>query len=194
MRAFVHTRTVFAGLVTAALMTGVALADEAKPRFGFGPMMQHWGSGMMFGRNAEGMREYMQDYLVDRIDGRLAFIKTELKITQAQDSVWQDFATTLRDTAESHNAQMQEMMGRYFGDDKEAASLPAWLDFQEAHFAQRLEETQRLRAAVDALYAVLDEEQKKAAAEIVMPLMGGMGMMGSNGMMGYGPGMRGNWR
>ncbi|MGE0232466.1 MAG: Spy/CpxP family protein refolding chaperone [Flavobacteriaceae bacterium] len=195
MRALVLTRAVVAGLVAATVVYGSAIADDARPRGGFGPMMmQQWGGGMMFGRNADDMRAYMAEYMVDRIDGRLAFMKTELKITDAQEAAWQRFANTVRETTQSHNEQMREMMSRYFGEDADEVSLPDSLDYQEAHLAQRLEEIRNLREAVEALYAVLGEEQKKAASEVVIPLMGGMGGMGGMGMMGYGRGMMGGWR
>ena len=46
----------------------------------------------------------------------------------------------------------------------------------------RLEQVKQVKAAVDKLYATLSDEQKKAADDIVLPMMGmgmGRGMMKS---------------
>ena len=49
----------------------------------------------------------------------------------------------------------------------------------------RLEQVKNVKTAVEKLYAMLSEEQKKVADEIVLPMMGmGMGRGGS-----FGPGM-----
>jgi hypothetical protein len=62
--------------------------------------------------------------------------------------------------------------------------LPERLAYQQTHLEARLEQVKTVRAAVEKLYAKLSGEQKQAADEIVLPMMG-MGM----GRSGFGPGM-----
>lgn len=164
----------------AASFAGVAAAQEDQgrwwPRWGMGQGMMGggWGWGHMMGYG------YGADSLLDRIDGRLAFIKTELKITAAQEQAWNDLATVIRDTSETHNKLMRETMKEMHDGSFLAKPLPERLQIHETHIAARLEQIKAVRAAVDTLYAQLDDGQKKAADDIVLPMMG-MGM--GRGMM-----------
>lgn len=153
--------------------------------WGMGHMMGHgWGMGHGWRRGPGSMMGFWQDSMLDRIDGRLAFLKTELKITDAQQKQWDELANTVRTTAEAHNAMMRDRMeemhsGKFF-----EKPLPDRLAIQETHLESRLQQVKDVRAALDKLYAVLDNDQKKTADEIVLPMMGmGMGMMG-RGMRG----------
>lgn len=136
------------------------------PRFGVGPMM---GQGPMWG--------FGQDGFLDRVDGRLAFIKTELALRDDQAAEWEKFAEAVRSNAENHNGLMRSMMEEMVDGDYFERPLPERLAEQESHMAARLEQIKEMRMAVEALYGVLDDKQKKAADEIMMPAMGmGMGM------------------
>ena len=178
-----RTRRTFiaaAGLLP-LILAGRAVADSDDdkgwwPRWGMGRGMMGgdgWGGGMM---------DYGPDAMMDRIDGRLAFMKTELKITEAQAPAWEDFAKVVRDTAETHNklmiSTMKEMQdGSFF-----KKPLPERLQYQQTMMEARVENIKSVRGALDKLYALLDDTQKTAADEIVLPMMGmGMGR-------GMGPG------
>lgn len=138
------------------------------PRFGGGPMM---GQGPMWGYGQEGM--------LDRIDGRLAFIRTELALRDDQAAEWEKFAEVVRSNAENHNGLMRAMMEEMADGDYFDKPLPERLAEQESRMEARLEQVKEMRAAVEAFYGVLDDKQKKAADEIMMPAMGmGMGGMG----------------
>jgi hypothetical protein len=163
-----------AGLLT-AFIGGTALADDNGswwPGWGMGRgMMDGWGSGMM---------GYGPDSMMDRIDGRLAFMKTELKIADAQAPAWDDFAKVVRQTSETHNQLMLSMMksiqdGSFF-----KKPLTERLQFQQTMMESRVEDIKSIRESLDKLYAKLDDTQKKSADEIVLPMMG-MGM--GRGMM-----------
>ncbi|MFZ2102378.1 MAG: Spy/CpxP family protein refolding chaperone [Oricola sp.] len=170
-----------AGSVVALLAMPSAAQDQRG--WGIGQMMQGWGwgNGPMMG--------FGPDARVDRIDGRLAFLKTELKITDAQSAAWDEMAETIKTTAEAHNGLMQSMMEQMGDDDYDKMPLPERLDLRESHMGAQLEQLKELKAAVGKLYAVLDDEQKRAADEIVLPTMG-MGPMGGGfGGYGMGPGM-----
>jgi hypothetical protein len=99
------------------------------------------------------------------VEGRLAFLKTELKITSAQEPQWSKFADAYRSVAQSMKG-MEGMMG-------DQASMPERLTRYERHLTARLDATRTIKAALDPLYAVFTADQKKIADE----LMGQIGMM-----------------
>lgn len=147
-------------------------------RGGMGQMMMNgpYGRGQMMGQGP--MMGLGWDGVLDRIDGRLAFLKTELGIKDDQSTQWDTFAAALRENAKNHNGLMRSMMERMTDDDYAGKSLPERLGEHESLMQARLEQIKEMQAAVEALYGVLDETQKKAADEIVIPAMGmGMGMM-----------------
>ena len=157
----------------------IASDDEGGWRhgWGMGRMMQGWGRGPMMG--------YEENAMLDRIDGRLAFLKTELKITEAQSEAWNEMAMAIRTTSDMHNSMMREMMKEMHDGEFFKKPLPDRLVLHETHMEARLEQIKAVREAVDKLYIVLDDTQKKAADEIMLPTMG----MGMGGMMGVGRGM-----
>lgn len=118
------------------------------------------------------MMAYGPGDMLDRIDGRLAFLKAELKITEAQSGFWTELAETIRTNSETHNSMHREMMkdmrsGAFF-----SRPLPDRLVFQESHLETRLQKVKEVREKVENLYAVLDDEQKVTADEVVLPMMG----------------------
>ena len=121
------------------------------------PMMR-----MMMGQNGMPM-------MASHIDGRLAFLKTELKITDAQLPLWNAFAQAMRDNATAMRAMPHAMTGI----DK-AATFPDKLAARETLLTARLEAVRKLKVAADPLYTALNADQKKTAEEI---MLGPMGMM-----------------
>lgn len=179
---FTRTRMMIAAGMLAVALSAPAMAegdnDSWWSRWGMGRgMMDGWGwGGPMMG--------YGPDAMLDRIDGRLAYMKTELKITPAQEQAWNDLATAIRDTSETHNKMMREMMKEMHDGSFFAKPLPERLQVQESHMAARLEQIKNVKGAVDKLYGQLDDTQKKAADDIVLPVMGmGMGRSMGRGMM-----------
>lgn len=146
-----------------------------------------WGGGhMMHGGSDSGhmMRSGGPGWMLERTDGRLAFLKTELKITKAQGSAWDKLAEAVRTTSETHKAMMQNMMEEHRSGEFFKRPLPERLAFHQTHLEARLEQVKSVSEAVDGLYKVLDDSQKKSADEIVLPMMGmGSGMMRGRMMM-----------
>ena len=140
-------------------------------------MMGEWGMNGPMGDELSGA-------MLDRIDGRLAFLKTELKITEQQAPAWNEFAGVIHTTADAHNELMRSMHAEFDGGDFLKKPLPERLTLQITHLAARVEQAKAIKIAVEKLYATLDDTQKQAADEMVLPLMG-MGM----GRGGFGPGM-----
>src|SRR5262249_42140769 len=112
------------------------------------PMMQ-----MMMGR--DGIR-----IMVEHIEGRLTFLKTELKITDAQLPLWNVFAQAMRDNTTAMQAMPHTIMGK-----NNAATLPDKFAARETTLTARLETARKLKAAADPLYMALDTDQKKTAAK-----------------------------
>ena len=129
-------------------------------------------SGMAMGSHQS--RSGFGNMPIDRIEGRLAFLKTELRITDTQSPAWNAFADAVRSNATTMHAERRYMSGRVGAD----VSLPDRLAAQANAFAAHAEEMAKLKDALDPLYASLSPEQKKTADEIVFSPMGvPMGMM-----------------
>lgn len=135
-----------------------------------GGMMGPGGMGMgaMGGPSATGAPG-----MVDRIAGRIAFVKAELKITDAQLPAWNAFAGALQANAAKLNDLMAKM--RQMGGTQ--PTLSQRLDNQEQALAARLDGVRAVRTAFAGLLGVLTDEQKKVAEEIV-PFHGGLMAMG----------------
>lgn len=128
-------------------------------RGGMGSMM-----GMMMG---PGMGS---DMLYQHIEGRIAFLRTELGITDVQMAQWTAFAEALRANARA----MSDMQTR-LTQSGTPTTLPERLDLHEQMMTSHLEALRRLKTAAGPLYAVLNDQQKRAADDLIMR-MGGMHM------------------
>jgi hypothetical protein len=110
----------------------------------------------------------------DHIEGRLAFIKAELKITDAQAQQWNAFADAVRGNVGS----MAEMRKSMMGAQGAPATLPERLAREDTLVTAHLAAFKKTEEAVARLYAVLTDDQKKVADTIVIGPMGmPMGMM-----------------
>jgi hypothetical protein len=108
--------------------------------------------------------------MAGHVDGRLAFLKTELKITDAQLPLWNAVADAIRSNANSVGTMMTgSMMGA-----GQTGTLPDRLARREKMMTAYLEALRKFKAAVDPLYAALSPQQKKTADQL---LIGPMGMM-----------------
>ncbi|MDP1749253.1 MAG: Spy/CpxP family protein refolding chaperone, partial [Reyranella sp.] len=117
----------------------------------------------------------MGDRPLKHVEGRLAFLKTELKITPAQEPQWTKFAEVIRSmakTAEGKNAGAAKPAMMQGG--MKSSTAPERLAHYEKTLTARLETVRALSAAVDPLYASLSDDQKKVADELLMSPMGMM--------------------
>jgi len=110
--------------------------------------------------------------MVGHVEGRIAYLKAELKITDAQEPLWTAFAETLRGNAQAMNQRMGQMMTM-----RTAAALPERIEAREMLMTSHLEALRKTKAALLPLYAALSDEQKKTADEILAPMPGRFGMM-----------------
>jgi LTXXQ motif family protein len=120
---------------------------------------------------------------IDRVEGRIAFLRAELKITEAQASAWNAFADVLRTNAQKLGQVRASMAPQPGAAQQQAPTLADRLDLQERWLLARLEGTRAMKSAFTNLYGTLSDDQKKTANELLAPHMGMVGMMGMMGMM-----------
>ena len=125
-------------------------------------MMQMMG---MMGRGTDGMAT------IDRIEGRIAFLRAELKITDAQADAWNGFADALRTNARKL-AEVRATTMPKPGDGPPASTLSARLDQQEQWLGARLDGTRAMKSAFAKLDESLSDDQKKTANDLLAPHMG----------------------
>ena len=130
------------------------------------PMMR---TMMMANGGMDGMGGPMAMMQPRHVEGRIAFLKTELKITDAQSQQWNAFADTLRQGAKGMMSVREGMMGG-----GAVASAPELAEREVKLLSARLEAMKAIAAAETALYSVLSDEQKKTADELLSTPMGRM--------------------
>jgi hypothetical protein len=157
-----------AGTPPAAPVPGAGMRDGSMSEAGDMTMMGMMR--MMMGQHGMGSMPIMAT-MTGHVEGRLAFLRTELKITDSQLPLWNAVADAIRANAKS----MVEMSGGMMGS-SQTATLPDKLALRVKMMRAHLDALHRFKAAVEPLYAVLimSDEQKKTAEEL---LMGPMAMM-----------------
>jgi hypothetical protein len=123
-----------------------------------GQMMQRMHA--MMARGAGPMMRDMQS--LRHIEGQVAFYRTELKITDAQLPQWNAFAEALRSGAQRMQAAIMHAM-----QSGTSAPAPEQLERRIAVVSAQLETLRAIQAAATPLYAVLSDEQKKVADELM---------------------------
>jgi hypothetical protein len=114
--------------------------------------------------------------MIDRVEGRIAFLRTELKVTDTQANAWNAFADALRTNAKKLGDVRASMMSQMGAGQQQSPTLGERLNLQEQWLAVRLEGTRSIKSAFTSLYGVLSDEQKTTANELLGPQMG-LGMM-----------------
>lgn len=143
-----------------------------------GMMGQRGQAGMMGGdtkqmmsmmRNMMTMMSADTGMMLSNVEGRIASLKTELKIIDAQEPQWNRFADGLRGAGKSMNGMYGQMMQT-----GATATLQARLDRQETMLSTHLSSLKALKEALEPLYASFSDEQKELADGL---MIGPMGMM-----------------
>lgn len=132
---------------------------------GQGGMMSCPMMGMMGGQQ-QGAMSGMMDF-AQHVEGHVAFLKAELKITEAQEGSWKPFADALRGLAKTRGMAggMGMMMGG--GAAQQPVALDKTLEQQEQALAAKLEAAKTVRASYAKLAAALSEQQKAAADKLL---------------------------
>jgi uncharacterized protein YhaN len=97
------------------------------------------------------------------IDGRIAFLKTELKITDAQAPQFDRVAQAMRQNAQAIDQARQQMHANR----DQPKNAVERLETRTRFAALRAQSSQRFLDAFKPLYASLSDDQKKAADEML---------------------------
>jgi LTXXQ motif family protein len=157
-------------LVSATLATVAAtpaVAQSAVPGAD-GPQARHFAQ-----RQHEGQRAFRLPS--ERTDARLAYLKTALKITDAQQPQWDAFASTLRKQAREADQRVQALRTEAAG--REKGAQPTAIERMERGQARLAAASARLNETLSAakpLYAALSPEQQKIADELLTSRRHGM--------------------
>lgn len=145
------------------------MAHGGGPRGGYGPGMMGGGYGPGAAAGGGPAANFGE-----RMDARLSFLKSELKITPDQETAWGAYAAQARAQA----AAMQA----FHAQPSSAAQTPAERIEQHAERARlRAEQMKAMAAAVKDLYTALTPEQKAVADQHF-----GGPRLGQGGPRGYG--------
>jgi acyl-CoA reductase-like NAD-dependent aldehyde dehydrogenase len=98
------------------------------------------------------------------VDGRIAFLKAELKITPAQETQWQQVAAAMHENANSLDQAIKAAR-----QDHGSMDAVQRLALREQFAKARAENDGRLLAAFKPLYASLSPEQQQVANQLVAP-------------------------
>ena len=166
--------TAAAGLLVATLTGGLASQESEHPHHpmsaaaaGAGDppwhMMQSGPVLGMMGGNCPTMGAVMYGEDVPSYsEGRLAFLKTELAITDAQKALWGDYANALRANFQSMH-DMRRTMKTSMSDMTPVERLDTHLTAMRG----RLKALEEVKPSLAALYAALSADQKKKADELL---------------------------
>jgi len=149
-----------------------------------GRMMGPRGAGMM-GGHAMGpgmaMRGFgpgarLHNMLAERVEGGLAFLRTELRIRPEQSGAWDSFATRIREAAARYRQARAQAPGP-----APDAGLEQRLAAIEARLSAELERVRGCREAALALLPALDDSQRRTIEQLAWLVMPGPVAVGTTG-------------
>lgn len=108
------------------------------------------------------------------IEAHLAFMKTALKVTDAQAAAWNAVADVLREQAKRHDAEI--VAHRKAHDEaSRPPDLPTMLQDRQHMAVEESDDLSKLLTALKPFYALLSAEQKETADHLFPPRHPGMG-------------------
>ena len=153
-------------LAGALLSIGLSSAFALHAQTGVAPAAQP--QAQQGTRHHDGKRAFTQPS--ERVEARLAYIRTALKITDAQQAQWNAFAETLRNQARAADRRMQEFRAqREQGATRERPNAIARLEREQQRHAESATRINERLAVQRPLYAALSTEQKAIADEVLAP-------------------------
>ncbi|HRO80789.1 MULTISPECIES: Spy/CpxP family protein refolding chaperone [Bacteria] len=129
------------GMMGCPMMGGQGMTMGQMPMGGMGPGMMMTGPA---------------------IEGRLAYLKAELGITEAQTAAWNGYVTAVKARQSAMQGTHQGMMQAW-----QSGTAVARLDAHTKAMESMVEALKALRPATDALYAVLTPDQKTKADQLL---------------------------
>jgi protein CpxP len=151
----IRLRTPF---LAAALFTGVTAVGLAPALAQTAP-----GPSNSTATPSEARHHAMERMLPGQIvDGRIAFLKTELKVTPAQETQWQQVEAAMR-----QNAKALDQTITAARQNRTTIDAVRRLELREQFAKVRADNDARLLAAFKPLYASLSPEQQQMANQLV---------------------------
>ena len=135
-------------------MGNMPMMNDMKNMMGSMSAMHSMGMMHMMGMMGRGMDGIAT---IDRIEGRIAFLRAELKITDAQADAWNGFADALGTNAR----KLAEVRAAKSGDGQPASTLTARLDQQEQWLGARLDGTRAMKSAFAKLNEALSTIRRR---------------------------------
>lgn len=110
----------------------------------------------------------------ERTEARLAYVKTALKITDAQAPQWDAYANVVRKQAQAADQRMQEHHARMeqakaAGGERNRPTAIEQLERRQQFFTNAAARSGELLAVQKPLYAALSPDQKRVADELFAP-------------------------
>jgi hypothetical protein len=106
----------------------------------------------------------------EQVEARLAFVKTALKINDAQTPQWNAFADTVRKQAVTREARMKEWREQAAQRGERAKpSAISRLEFEQKRHADAAARISERLAVEKPLYAALSQEQQAVADQVLVP-------------------------
>jgi hypothetical protein len=128
-------------------------------------MMGHgdWAPWMMGSGRHHGMM--MAPGMIQAFaEGKLAFLKSLLGITEAQSGPWNAFAEVVRVQAKSMAESQQKRMPT---PGQPEVTLPQWVELHLQMMEEHLAAMKKIKPALDALYQALTPEQRQKADQLI---------------------------
>lgn len=117
------------------------------------------------------------------IEGRIAFLRTELKLTAAQQPLFDTLANEMRASATAMQARFEAHRQQASAQTPATLSVIERMEQRQAMMKDAVAAQERYLAALKPLYQSLSDEQKQTADTLFARSMSGHGM-GGHGMMG----------
>jgi hypothetical protein len=145
-----------------AMSTSVVLAQSLEP--GFPEIVAQAAAGDASGtlRAAPEKRAFRS--ATERVEARLAYLHTALKITDAQRAQWEDFANVLRKHAREIDARIQQFraQGAQQANQGNVTAIDR-MERMQKRMAERYHRFGEVITAAKPLYEALSPEQKQVA-------------------------------
>jgi len=123
-----------------------------------------WGDRQGCSRGAHAQRHRSGLRFGKHVEGTLAFLKTELNISESQDDAWAAFADDMREIAKNHTEARSNARPNQL---PEGATVVERLERHMAFMEKRMATGKQIIAAVTKLYPGLTPGQQKIADELL---------------------------
>ena len=158
-------KLILAALVSAGLAASVPQALAQTAGVEGGPQARH-----SMHEQHHGQRAFSSP--TDRVEARLAYLKTALKITGDQEAAWNAYADVRRKQARDASQRMEAFRSKMAEAQKGPRAQPTAIERLERRQAMLSAASTRLNETLTAtkpLYAALSADQRKVADELLAP-------------------------